>query len=441
MSKLFGTDGIRGVANQYPMTCEVALAIGRALGRKYCNQHRKVIIGKDTRLSCYQFEAAIASGVCSSGCDVLLVGPLPTPAVAFLTKDMRADAGIVISASHNSYEFNGIKIFGRDGFKLSRKEEKELEGLMDAADFLDLPTGSKIGKMFKIDDARGRYNAFLKSAFSNDLDLVGLKIAIDCANGAAYRIAPKVLEELGAEVIQFGTHPDGKNINMECGATNTMELQGLVVEKQCDLGIALDGDADRVIMVDEMGQVIDGDLILAIIAQDMFKNSTNKTVVATIMSNMGVDRFISDIGGCLVRTDVGDINVIEEMRKHNFRLGGEQSGHIILADYSTTGDGMIAALKVLSILRKSNQPLSIAVEMKRFHQRLRNVIVSEKKEISESAKRVIKTVEEKLGSDGRVLVRYSGTEPKLRILVEGADRELVEKLAYDIERTIEINNS
>lgn len=437
MSKLFGTDGIRGIANQYPMTCEVALSLGRALGQKYCNQHKKVVIGKDTRLSSYMFEMVVAAGVCSSGCDALLLGPVPTPAVAFLTRDMRADAGIVVSASHNPYYYNGIKIFGRDGFKLCREEEKELEAYMSQ----NLPAKQNVGKMFKIDDARGRYNAFLKSVFPSTYDLSGFKIAIDCANGASYKIAPKVLEELGAQIFPIGISPNGININNKCGSTHTNALRDVVLRYGCDLGIALDGDADRVIIIDEMGQVLDGDIILAIISKVFFGQNfiVDKSVVCTVMSNYGLDEYLKGNDIKSVRADVGDINVIEEMRKHGHRLGGEQSGHIIMLDHSTTGDGMVAALNVLAGMLKYNKKVSELVEMKRFPQCIINIEVKEKNDLCEATKAAINKAECTLGASGRVLVRYSGTEPKLRIMVEGKDLSQIEQLAKNIAQTVEQN--
>lgn len=433
MIKLFGTDGIRGIANQHPMTCDVALAIGRALGHIYCNKHKKVVIGKDTRMSSYMFEMAVASGVCSSGCDALLVGPLPTPAIAFLTKDMRADAGVVISASHNPCEYNGIKIFGSDGFKLSRKEEASLEDLILHP--IDLPTGNNVGKMFKIDDARGRYNAFLKSVFPSDQDLVGLKIAIDCANGAAYRVAPKVLEELGAEVLKINVDPNGQNINHNCGATNTIKLHQVVLDNYCDIGIALDGDADRVILIDERGKVIDGDGILSILAKSLMKTES-KILVCTTMSNIGLEQYINKLGGTVTRTDVGDVNVIDEMKRNGHKLGGEQSGHIILSEHSTTGDGMLAALKVLSSMIDCRKKISEMVEMKYYPQFLLNIPVKQKVPFSDKMKLAIKKAQEDLENSGRVLVRYSGTEMQLRIMVEGPNEEIIRKIANDIRLSI-----
>lgn len=434
MVKIFGTDGVRGIANHYPMTCEIALALGKAIGHKYCNQHKKVVIGKDTRKSSCMFEMAVASGVCSAGCDVLLVGALPTPAVAFLTTDMRADAGIMVSASHNSYEFNGIKVFGRDGFKLSRDEESELESLIVKNNYV---ASKNIGKMYKIEDARGRYNAFLKSSFPKSMDLVGIKIAIDCANGAAFKIAPKVLEELGAEVLPIGVSPNGENINYNCGSTNVEQLRNAVVEHKCNLGIALDGDADRLIMIDEMGNELDGDKILSIIAKHLKYSDGPNTIVCTTMSNIALDAYMNSIGVDTVRTDVGDVNVIQEMRRFGYRVGGEQSGHIILSDYTTTGDGMIAALMVLSAMKLAGKPMSKMVEFKHSPQKLINVNVTNKIKFKDETNQAIADAKKKLGRNGRVLVRYSGTEPKLRIMAEGPDEDKLREIVKLIADTVD----
>jgi phosphoglucosamine mutase len=438
--RLFGTDGVRGTANVFPMTAELAMHLGRALAyicRAGEHRHR-VIIGKDTRLSGYMIEHALAAGIMSMGVDVELVGPLPTPAIANLTTSMRADAGAVISASHNPYEDNGIKFFGRDGFKLPDETERKIETLIfeKALDSLR-PTATRIGGAVRLDDARGRYIVFLKNTFPRELTLEGLKLVIDCANGAAYRVAPEVLEELGAEVVTLGVEPDGKNINAGCGALHPQGLQKAVVEHKAHLGIALDGDADRLIVVDEKGQVVDGDAIMAICTQELVarKLLKKKTLVSTVMSNVGLERAVSAWGVKVVRTAVGDRYVVEEMRKHGYVLGGEQSGHLVFLDHATTGDGTLAALQVLALMVRSGKPLS---ELTRIFepvpQVLLNVVVKEKRELSNlpEVTKAIGQVEKKLGREGRVLVRYSGTEPKARVLVEGTDAKKIKQYAEEI---------
>jgi phosphoglucosamine mutase len=438
--RFFGTDGIRGVANLHPMTCEVALALGRAVAhqaRRGKHRHR-IVIGKDTRLSGYMLEMAFASGVCSMGVDALLVGPMPTPAVAYLTRSMRADAGVMISASHNPYEDNGIKIFARDGFKLPDNKELELERyLEDEAVGKIRPTRDSVGKAFRIDDALGRYNVFLKSAFPQELDLEGLKIVVDCAHGAAYKIAPQVLTELGAEVIALGVNPNGRNINDGVGAMFPQSVQQAVFEHQAHAGLALDGDADRLIVVDEKGQVVDGDCLLAIGAKDMLAAGTLKknTVVATVMSNLALDRCVESLGGSVLRTQVGDRYVVECMRQEGYCFGGEQSGHLVYLDYATTGDGMLAALKLLAVVKAQNAPLSQLREiLVPYPQVLVNIAVHDKKPIEEltNVRQVISRVEEALGRDGRVMVRYSGTEAKARVLVEGPEKRAVKGYADEI---------
>jgi phosphoglucosamine mutase len=435
--RLFGTDGVRGVANVHPMTAEMALQLGRALAyivRSGPHRHR-ILVGKDTRLSGYMLEQAIASGICSMGVDVMLTGPLPTPAIAFLTESMRADAGVVISASHNPYQDNGIKFFSRDGFKLADELELQVERLVldapedDAGteDFRALrPTATRVGKAKRIDDAIGRYIVFLKSIFPKDLTLDGLTVVVDCANGAAYHVAPAVFEELGAKVITVGVKPDGTNINEGCGAVHPEGMAKAVQKHRADLGLALDGDADRVILADEKGRVVDGDAIMALVGRDLIRQGSlaKRTVVATVMSNVGLERALAPVKGRVVRTSVGDRYVVEEMRRSGYNFGGEQSGHLIFLDHVTTGDGVAAALNVLAVMQREGRPLSeLAGCFEPVPQALVNVVVREKRPLSElpAVGRAIAAVEKALGSEGRVLVRFSGTENKVRILVEGPD--------------------
>lgn len=427
--RLFGTDGVRGVANVYPMTTEVAMQLGRAVAylmRNGSHRHR-VVIGKDTRLSGYMLEQALAAGICSMGVDVMLVGPLPTPGIAFITQSMRADAGAVISASHNPYQDNGIKFFSRDGFKLPDEMEMKIEELI-ASSSLDKmrPTATKIGKAFRIEDAIGRYVVFLKNTFPKELTLDGLTIVVDCAHGASYKVAPAVFEELGAKVIPLGVSPDGKNINAKCGALHPENMAKAVLKHGAHLGIALDGDADRVIVCDEKGKIVDGDAIMAICARELAERKAlaKKTLVSTVMSNIGLDRAMASIGVKVVRTRVGDRYVVEEMRRNGYNFGGEQSGHLIFLDHATTGDGAIAALNLLAVLCKTAKPLS---ELSRFltlaPQTQLNLAVKEKRELGElpEVMKAIRAVEQSLGKEGRVLVRFSGTESKVRVLVEGPD--------------------
>lgn len=437
--KLFGTDGIRGVANEYPMTAEVAVRLGQAIAWHFrrradpSGHPARILIGKDTRISGYMFESSLAAGITSMGADVMLVGPLPTPAISFLTTGMRADAGIVISASHNAYMDNGIKIFGRDGFKLPDEEELEIERyvLSEEPPVID---AEHIGKAMRIDDASGRYIVFLKNTFPKDLTLDGLRVVLDCANGAAYKVAPTVLRELGAEVFTIGTDPDGRNINFECGSTHPENVSRRVLETRADVGITLDGDADRVMLVDERGRVIDGDKIIALCAISLKRQGVlrNDTVVSTIMSNIGLEIALKKHGISLVRSPVGDRYVVEQMRLGDFNLGGEQSGHIIFGDHTTTGDGMIAALQVLAIMQRENRPLSEVSEvMKPYPQVLVNVEVREKPplETIDEFQETLRAVEAQLGDDGRVVARYSGTEPKARVMVEGPDERTIKKCA------------
>ncbi|WNG18046.1 phosphoglucosamine mutase [Cystobacter fuscus] len=442
--RLFGTDGVRGVANVYPMTAEVAMQLGRALAHLIRNgPHRhRVIIGKDTRLSGYMLEQALAAGLISMGVDVDLVGPLPTPGIANLTTSMRADAGAVISASHNPYQDNGIKFFWRDGFKLPDETEAKIEELVASGAIDSIrPTATKIGRAFRLEDARGRYIVFLKTTFPRELTLEGLTVVVDCANGAAYKTAPAVLEELGAKVITLGVQPDGKNINHKCGALHPENLAKCVVKNGANLGIALDGDADRLIVVDEKGQVVDGDAIMAICTGELVtrKELKKKTLVATVMSNIGLERAVANYGVKVVRTKVGDRYVVEEMRKNGYNLGGEQSGHLIFSDHTTTGDGTLAALQLLAVMCRQQKPVSeLASIFQPVPQTLLNVVVKNKRELGElpTVMRAIQDVEKKLGKDGRVLVRFSGTEPKARVLIEGTDAARNEQYAQQIAQEL-----
>src|SRR5438045_7951122 len=438
--RLFGTDGIRGVANAHPMTGELMLKLGRAVAyliKKGPHRHR-VVIGKDTRLSGYMLETALASGICSMGVDVLLCGPLPTPAISNLTVSSRADAGAVISASHNPYQDNGIKFFSRDGFKLPDEQEMKIEELIANDELHHLrPTATSIGKAFRIDDAGGRYVVYAKSTFPKELTLEGVTIVVDCGHGAAYRVAPEVFSELGAKVITIGAEPDGKNINKGFGALHPETMCKAVLKTGADIGIALDGDADRVIVADEKGRVVDGDAVMAICGLDLLQHKTlpKKTVVATVMSNLGLDQAIEKAGGKVVRTRVGDRYVVEEMRKNGYAFGGEQSGHLIFLQHATTGDGTVAALALLAVMVQSGKPISeLARVMDVYPQAQLNLAVREKPELGSlpSVMRAVREAEKKLGKEGRVLVRYSGTEPKVRVLVEGPDKKRIEGFASDI---------
>lgn len=442
MRKLFGTDGVRGVANQYPITADVAVKLGQAVAhyflntqqRQYANQRPRILIGKDTRLSCYMLEAGLAAGIASMGADVQLVGPLPTPGISFITEGMRADAGIVISASHNSFEDNGIKIFGPDGFKLPDEAELAIEKLFFNVDKLPKVHGKNIGRVRRIDDAAGRYIVFVKNAFPRDLSLDGLRIVLDCANGAGYKVAPAVLGELGAEVFTIGVDPDGTNINAECGSLYPGAAAKRVHETRADIGISLDGDADRVVLVDENGEVVDGDTLMGLVAIHMKQNGKLRTpaIVTTVMSNIGLEMALEKEGIKMVRAQVGDRYVVGAMREHNINFGGEQSGHMIFLDHALTGDGLIAALQVLSIMRRSGKPLSeLTKSIKLFPQTLINIKVKRKPPLEEleGFQAEVKKVEKELKGKGRVLVRYSGTEPKARVMVEGPSDELIGKLA------------
>jgi phosphoglucosamine mutase len=443
MRKLFGTDGVRGVANEEPMTGEMAMRIGRAAAYLFRNKkgRHRIVVGKDTRLSGYMLETALASGICSMGGDVLLVGPLPTPGIAFITVDMRADAGVVISASHNPYSDNGIKIFSGDGFKLPDAMEQRIEELIFSGTLERVrPTGTEVGKAFRIDDAMGRYAVFLKHTFPEHLTLEGLKIVVDCAHGAAYRVAPTVLEELGAEVFSVGVEPDGENINLNCGSLHPELISRLVREKGADLGLTLDGDGDRVIFVDQTGTVVDGDHLMAICALDMMREGRlkKKTLVATVMSNIGLEMVVTEAGGRMVRAAVGDRYVVEEMVKGGYNLGGEQSGHIVFLDHNTTGDGMLTALQVLAVMQKKGASLAeLARVMKVFPQTQRSIRVQNKKDISQISQiqRLIKEYEQELGEHGRIVVRYSGTEPVLRVMIEGENETMITRMADTVAAT------
>lgn len=447
MRKLFGTDGIRGMANVYPMTIDIAMKVGRAVAYMFRedvkkNRHR-LLIGKDTRLSCYMLENAITAGVCSMGVDVLLVGPMPTPAISFLTRSMRADAGVVISASHNPYHDNGIKIFSGDGFKLPDHREVRIEELMDSETLVkNQPTGHDVGKAFRIDDARGRYIVFLKHTFPAELTLDGMRIVLDCANGATYGVAPLVFEELGAEVIKIGISPNGTNINEGCGALFPDVLKKSVIAHGADIGVALDGDGDRLIVVDEKGSLVDGDHTMAICAKYMIDNRTLNfnTVVATVMSNMGLEVALQGMGGRLVRTNVGDRYVVESMREKGYNFGGEQSGHLIFLDHITTGDGILAALQLLTVMQKTRRPLSeLKGIMESFPQTLINVRVKKRQKVDEIDGLVdmIGRFEKEFAGKGRILVRPSGTEPLLRVMVEGEDEDKIGFVAQELANFIE----
>jgi phosphoglucosamine mutase len=443
--KLFGTDGIRGEANVYPMIPEIALQVGRAIGYLFKNKEdrpSKVIIGKDTRLSGYVFEYALVAGLCSMGVSTWLVGPLPTPAIAFLTKDMRADAGIMISASHNPYYDNGIKIFDRTGFKLPDEIEEKIENLIFDENFSQVRCYKKdFGRAHRIRDAIGRYMVHLKSVVPSYLNFEGIRLVLDCANGAGYQVAPQVFEELGAEVITIGCSPDGTNINENCGALYPENLRKKVLEMRADVGIALDGDGDRIAVVDEKGNFIDGDELLALFAMDFLEKNQlwKNTVVGTVMSNLGLERFLNERGVDFVRTPVGDRYVVLKMKEIGALLGGETSGHLIFLDKATTGDGLLTGLRLLSIMKEKQKPLSELVRLfEKVPQVLKNVKVKEKKKVEEipGLFEKIKQAQEALKDRGRILIRPSGTEPKYRIMVEGEDEVLISALAEELAQYI-----
>ncbi len=443
MRKLFGTDGVRGVANQYPITADVALRLGKAAALVLANGKKKpiILIGKDTRLSGYMIEYALTSGITSMGADVLLVGPMPTPAIAHLTKSFAADAGIMISASHNSAEDNGIKFFDKNGFKLADEVEEKMEKLVFSNNFNhEHIIADKIGKAKRIDDAKGRYIEFAKAAIENN-SLKGLKIVIDCANGSSYEVTPSIFRELGAKVITIFNKPDGLNINENCGSLHPEKLKEIVKKEKADLGIAMDGDADRVIFINEKGEEIDGDQILALCALELKKeNKLNKnTIVTTVMSNVGFDKLMKENKINVVRTKVGDRYVFDEMKKNDYNFGGENSGHLIFLDSSTTGDGTIAALHILDIMKRKNKRLSELTNLvKKYPQILIDVDVKEKKPFDKlkNVSERIKEVEDKLKDKGRVLVRYSGTENIARVMVEGEDNKEIKRYADKIVEEI-----
>jgi phosphoglucosamine mutase len=441
--KYFGTDGIRGTANSGPMTAETALRVGLAAGRHFTrglHRHR-VIIGKDTRLSGYMIEPALTAGFISMGLNVILVGPLPTPAVAMLTRSLRADLGVMISASHNPYEDNGIKLFGPDGYKLSDDIEMEIETLMAADMSTDLAPSAGLGRAMRLDDAQGRYIEFVKATFPKKLSLEGLKVVVDCANGAAYRVAPTVLWELGAEVVPVGVEPDGFNINRDCGSTASDYMCEQVVAHKADFGIALDGDADRLVVADEHGALVGGDQIMALVAGAWHERGLLRGggVVGTVMSNLGLEHFLGGLGLTLTRAPVGDRYVVEHMRRAGINLGGEQSGHIVLSDFATTGDGLVAALQCLAVLAESELPASEAVSLfEPMPQLLKSVrFAGESPLETELVQSAIADGENRLGTAGRVLVRKSGTEPVVRVMAEGDDEPLVRQVVDDIVETIQ----
>ncbi len=439
MRKYFGTDGIRGAANEAPMTVETALRLGRAVATYFRRPpHRpRILVGKDTRLSGYMFEAALIAGITSTGADVILLGPIPTPGIAFLTRSMRADAGIVLSASHNPFEDNGLKVFGRDGFKLPDEVELELEALMDDDSDNLLVRGDQIGRAKRIEDATGRYVTHLKTVLRPEYTLEGVKIVVDCANGAAYKAAPMLFQELGAEVTVIAAAPNGENINNDCGALHPNRAAKVVLETGSDMGVCLDGDADRLILIDEKGQIIDGDAVLLMCAIEMQSRGTlhHHTVVSTVMSNMGLGRALKERGMRLERTAVGDRYVVQRMRDQGFNFGGEQSGHLVFLDNGTTGDGLGAALEVLNLMLSSQRPLSeLGSVMTRYPQVLLGRKVAAKPPIDTLAtvQSAMRDVRNSLGEDGRVVVRYSGTEKKIRVMVEGVDGTLIETCAHTI---------
>jgi phosphoglucosamine mutase len=438
--KLFGTDGVRGIANIHPMTTEIAMQIGRAIAFLVKNQTRDhhIVIGKDTRLSGYMIENALAAGICSMGVNVLLVGPLPTPGIAFITTSMRADAGVVISASHNPFQDNGIKIFSGDGFKLPDAMEAEIEELIFSQKMEALrPVADEVGKAARIDDSKGRYIVFLKNTFPKKYTLDNFHIVLDCAHGATYKVAPHVFSELGAKVTAVGTEPDGKNINYRCGALHPEVISEKVKQVGADIGLALDGDGDRLIVCDETGRIVDGDHIMAICAREMLagRKLRKKTLVTTVMSNMGLEEAVKKMGGKLVRTRVGDRYVVEAMRSKGYSFGGEQSGHLVFLDHNTTGDGTLAALQLLSVMIKRNKPLSeLSKIMTAYPQVLENVRMSAQipPDQIQGFPRALAKAERKLGDRGRILVRPSGTEPVIRIMVEGEDQKEIGSLALDL---------
>ncbi|MCY0148204.1 phosphoglucosamine mutase [Hoeflea sp. G2-23] len=440
--RYFGTDGIRGQANKAPMTPDLAMRVGVAVGnlfRRGDHRHR-VVIGKDTRLSGYMIENALVAGFTAAGLDVFLLGPIPTPAVAMLTRSLRADIGVMISASHNPYQDNGIKLFGPDGFKLSDEIEHRIEELMDDNIQLQLARPDAIGRAKRVDGVHDRYIEFAKRTLPKDITLSGMRVVIDCANGAGYKVAPAALWELGAEVVAIGEEPNGTNINLNCGSTHPLALSRKVNEVRADVGIALDGDADRVLIVDETGAVIDGDQLMALIGESWAADQSlrGEGIVATVMSNLGLERFLGGIGLSLARTQVGDRYVVEHMRKHNFNVGGEQSGHIVLSDFATTGDGLVAALQVMACVQRMGRPVSeVCRRFDPVPQVLKNVRYSGGKPLNDShVKSAIADAEASLGNGGRLVIRPSGTEPLIRVMAEGDDRGQIETIVDDLINVI-----
>ena len=441
--KYFGTDGIRGTANRFPMTADIAMRVGMAAGiafRRGDHRHR-VVIGKDTRLSGYMIENALVAGFTAAGMDVLLLGPIPTPAVAMLTRSMRADIGVMISASHNAYQDNGIKLFGPDGFKLSDKIEASIERLLDEELTAKLAHPNEVGRATRVEGVHARYIEFAKRTLPRKMSLEGMRIVMDCANGAAYRVAPEALWELGADVVAIGDKPNGTNINEDCGSTSTAQLCRKVAETRADIGIALDGDADRLIVVDQNSNVIDGDQIMALVSE--FWNKTNRLagggVVATVMSNLGLERFLNDQKLDLIRTQVGDRYVVQHMREHGFNLGGEQSGHMIMSDFATTGDGLVAALQVLAVVQAENKPVSeVCRKFEPVPQLMKNVRYASGQPLEDKlVKEVIGEAENRLGTSGRLVIRASGTEPLIRVMAEGDDEVLIENVVNDIVAVVQ----
>ncbi len=436
--KLFGTDGIRGKANAFPITPQMALQVGIAAGIAFRNgAHRhRVVIGKDTRLSGYMIEPALTAGFTAAGMDVFLLGPMPTPAVAMLTRSLRADLGVMISASHNPFEDNGIKLFGPDGYKLSDEAEARIEALIEEDLSGRLAASADLGRAKRIDGARERYVEFAKRTLPKSLDLSGLRIVIDSANGAAYKVAPEALWELGAEVISVGDKPDGLNINRDVGSTATDALRKKVHEVRADIGIALDGDADRVIIVDERGEIVDGDQLMAVVAASWAEDGklSKPGIVATIMSNLGLERYLGSLGLSLARTKVGDRYVVEHMRQHGYNVGGEQSGHLILSDFSTTGDGLVSALQILAVVRQTGKPVSeVCRRFEPVPQILKNVRFAGGKPLdTASVKAAIAEGEARLSGSGRLVIRPSGTEPLIRVMAEGDDESVVTSVVDDI---------
>ena len=439
MSKrYFGTDGIRGQANKFPMTAEVAMKVGMAAGMSFQRgKHRhRVVLGKDTRLSGYMIENAMVAGFCAAGMDVFLLGPIPTPAVAMLARSLRADLGVMISASHNPYSDNGIKLFGPDGYKLSDEIESRIEAMLDEEIEIKLADTDSLGRAKRVDGVHDRYIEFAKRTLPRSMSLSGLRIVIDCANGAGYKVAPAALWELGADVVTINDEPNGFNINQECGSTHPESLQKKVHEVRADIGIALDGDADRMVIVDENGNVVDGDQIMAMIAESWSQSGrlAGGGIVATVMSNLGLERFLGGMGLSLYRTKVGDRYVVEHMRAHGFNVGGEQSGHIVLSDFSTTGDGLVSALQVLACIKRSNKPVSeVAKKFEPVPQVLKNVRFAGGKPLEDPmVKAAIDEARARLGASGRLVIRPSGTEPLIRVMAESDDSALVEHVVDDI---------